>query len=134
MAWQVIHDLQPIGELELGHRVLQTRLLKLFQLQLLGVVKNDTRGYPTISRHSHFKHTRAYQLSRAANAGSSTQHEFPISDTLALLASAVFDVARLAGGLTSPQAVYKIWYAACSLDALGSSFEHHAVLKKFSVI
>lgn len=57
-------------------------------------------------------------------------HEFAISDTLALLATAVFEMAKLTGGLTTPQAVYQIWYAACNLDALGRSFEHHAVVKQ----
>jgi len=57
-------------------------------------------------------------------------HEFAIPDTLASLATAVFNVAKLAGELTTPQAVYQIWYAACNLDALSASFEHHAVVKQ----
>jgi len=69
-------------------------------------------------------------ISKRANVDPDSTHEFAISDTLALLASAVFDLAKLTGELTTPQAVYQIWYAACNFDALDPSFEHYAVVKK----
>ena len=82
------------------------------------------------TQRSYFELMRATQSIREhAEFDPSATHEFAISDTFALLAKAVFDMAKLTGGLTTPQAVYQIWYAACNLDALGPSFEHHAVVK-----
>ncbi len=83
------------------------------------------------SQSSYFELMHATQaILKHADVDPKSTHEFALSDTLALLATAVFDIAKLTGGLTTPQAVYQIWYAACNLDALGSSFEHRAVVKQ----
>lgn len=83
------------------------------------------------SQRSYFQLMRATQnILEHPEVDPDSTHEFAISDTLALLATAVFKVAKLTGELTTPQAVYQIWYAACNLDALGASFEHRAVVKQ----
>ena len=82
-------------------------------------------------QRSYFQLMHATQtILKHADVDPDNAHEFAISDTFALLATAVFNIAKLTGGLTTPQAVYQIWYAACNLDALGESFEHHAVVKE----
>jgi hypothetical protein len=82
-------------------------------------------------QRSYFQLMHATQtIFEHADVDPDNAHEFALSDTFALLATAVFNIAKLTGGLTTPQAVYQIWYAACHLDALGESFEHHAIVKE----
>ncbi len=105
---------------------------KLIQLeQSEGVWDLSTQELSDPSQKSYFELMRATQsIYDHMDVDPDSAHEFTIPDTLALLASAVFDIAKLEGRLTTPQAVYQIWYAACNFDALDPSFEHLAVVKK----
>ena len=83
------------------------------------------------TQRSYFQLMHATQnILKQADVDLDNTHEFAISDTLAILAKSVFNLAELTGGLTTPQAVFQIWYAACNLDALGPSFEHYAIVKR----
>lgn len=57
------------------------------------------------------------------------QHEFAVTDTPAVLLSAVLNIAELSGTLTVPQSVYQLWYIACNLDVIDPSSEHHDMIK-----
>jgi hypothetical protein len=80
---------------------------------------------------TYFKIMRATQnFLKHADRDADVTHEFTVSDTLALIASAVFNFCELTSGqLTIPQSVFQLWHLACNLDVLDQSFEHRALIK-----
>lgn len=91
----------------------------------------NTQKLSDPSQKSYFELMSATQtILKPAKVDPDKTDELSMSDTLALLTTAIFDIAKLNGRLTTAEAVYQIWYAACNLEALGESFQHRAIVKR----
>jgi hypothetical protein len=84
----------------------------------------------SIDAKTYFRIMRSTQnFLKHAKTDPHDEHEFAASDTSAIMASAVFNLAELAGRLTIPQSVFQLWHLACNLDVLSEEFEHYQMIR-----